>query len=61
MDNVRHIERLWTLDDVAAFLHVSVETVRAWRKRGYGPPGRKMGKHLRYDPAVVREWFANAA
>ncbi|MGW7537537.1 helix-turn-helix transcriptional regulator [Amycolatopsis sp. NPDC054798] len=61
MDNVRAIDPLWTLDDVAAFLRVSVETLRAWRKRNYGPPGRKMGKHLRYDPVEVRNWFADTA
>ena len=56
MDTVRP-ERLWGIEDVAAFLAVPVETIRAWRKRNYGPPARKVGKHLRWDPARVREWF----
>jgi len=47
----------WTVDDVAAYLVVPVETLRTWRKRRYGPPAAKVGKHLRYDPAKVRAWF----
>jgi len=61
MDNVTSIERLWTVDDVSAYLCIPVETVRSWRKRGYGPPVKKMGKHLRFDPASVRRWATEAA
>jgi predicted DNA-binding transcriptional regulator AlpA len=48
---------LWGIDDLSAFLGVPVDTIRAWRKRKYGPPARKLGKHLRWDPVEVREWF----
>ena len=51
-------EPLWSISDVAAYLGVPVETVREWRKRRTGPTGRRVGKHLRYDPAEVRAWFA---
>lgn len=34
----------------------SIETVYAWRKKRIGPPGFLVGKHLRFDPAVVRAW-----
>jgi hypothetical protein len=47
----------WTVTEVAAFLRVPTETLYTWRKRKYGPPGAKVGKHLRYDPAAVRAWF----
>ncbi|MFI1995722.1 helix-turn-helix domain-containing protein [Actinoplanes sp. NPDC020271] len=50
-------EPRWTVDDVAAYLRVDKETVYTWRKRHYGPIGRKVGKHLRYDPAEVRAWY----
>jgi DNA-binding transcriptional MerR regulator len=48
---------LWTVKDVSVFLGIPVQTIRGWRAKGYGPPVRKVGKHLRYDPVKVREWF----
>jgi hypothetical protein len=61
MDNVHSIDHLWTVEDVARYLAVPVETIRAWRKRDFGPRARKLGKHLRYDPVEVRSWFSEAA
>jgi DNA-binding transcriptional MerR regulator len=49
-------ERLWSVDDVSAYLGVPVQTVRCWRSKNYGPPARKIGKHLRYDPDAVCAW-----
>jgi excisionase family DNA binding protein len=51
-------ESRWDVDDVAEYLDVPVQTIYQWRKRKYGPPAAKIGKHLRYDPADVRAWFA---
>ncbi len=48
---------LWTVDDVAAYLRVPKKTLYEWRTKCYGPEGKKVGKHLRYDPTVVRAWF----
>jgi hypothetical protein len=31
--------------------------LREWRSKGYGPPWRKVGKHVRYEPDRVREWL----
>jgi excisionase family DNA binding protein len=53
------VEPLWTIEDVAGYLRVSVETLYRWRHRRTGPPAARVGRHLRYDPAAVREWFAN--
>ncbi|WP_214407383.1 helix-turn-helix transcriptional regulator [Pseudonocardia lacus] len=50
--------RLWTVQDVAQFLSVPRKTLYQWRNRGYGPPARRIGRHLRYDPEDVRSWFA---
>ncbi|GIH14696.1 helix-turn-helix domain-containing protein [Rugosimonospora africana] len=55
------LEALWTVTDVARYLRVPVETLRYWRKCRTGPPAVRLGKHLRYDPAAVRAWFANQA
>ncbi|MGI5519336.1 helix-turn-helix transcriptional regulator [Micromonospora sp. CA-259024] len=50
------VDELWSVDDVAAFLRVPVETLYRWRKVKYGPPAARIGRHLRYDPAEVRAW-----
>ena len=57
MSTTKPANRLWTVEDVSAFLGIPVQTIRGWRAKGYGPPVRKVGEHLRYDPVKVREWF----
>jgi predicted DNA-binding transcriptional regulator AlpA len=57
MDNIRSIDRLWSVEDVSDYLGVPVKTLYQWKWRGEGPPVRKIGRHLRYDPAKVRDWF----
>jgi DNA-binding transcriptional MerR regulator len=42
--------------DVAAYLRVPAKTIYTWRGKGYGPPARRMGKHLRYRPVDVVAW-----
>jgi predicted DNA-binding transcriptional regulator AlpA len=54
-------ESRWDIDDVATYLDVPVQTIYQWRKRKYGPPAAKLGKHLRFDPVAVRSWFAEQA
>ncbi|WP_328980794.1 helix-turn-helix domain-containing protein [Streptomyces canus] len=44
-------DRYLTPDDVAAMFEVPLETVYQWRKKRTGPPGFRIGKHLRYDHA----------
>lgn len=58
---ISNCDRLWTIDDVAAFLCVTVPTIYQWRHRGDGPPCVRLGKHLRFDPASVRAWAASKA
>ncbi|MFU8855190.1 helix-turn-helix domain-containing protein [Micromonospora sp. SL1-18] len=55
------VDHLWSVEDVSAFLGVPVETLYQWRKRKYGPPAGRVGRHLRYDPADVRAWFKRQA
>ncbi|MCX4531913.1 helix-turn-helix domain-containing protein [Streptomyces sp. NBC_01669] len=47
-----------TPDDIAEIFDVPKETVYQWRKKRTGPPGFRIGKHLRYDPADVRAYVA---
>jgi predicted DNA-binding transcriptional regulator AlpA len=42
--------------DVADLLGVPIETVYAWRRKRTGPPGFRVGRHVRYDPEDVRLW-----
>ncbi|WP_030809639.1 helix-turn-helix domain-containing protein [Streptomyces sp. NRRL S-337] len=50
-------DRYLTPEDLASMFRLpSVETVYAWRRKRVGPPGFRVGKHLRFDPAAVREW-----
>ncbi|RXS84583.1 DNA-binding protein [Streptomyces sp. TM32] len=52
-------DRYLTPEDlVTMFSLPSVETVYQWRRKRIGPPGFRVGKHLRYDPAAVRAWVA---
>jgi predicted site-specific integrase-resolvase len=50
-------ERLWTTKEVSAFLGVPVATLHQWRHAGTGPAAFRVGRHLRYDPDVVRRWL----
>ncbi|HET9733196.1 MAG TPA: helix-turn-helix domain-containing protein [Acidimicrobiales bacterium] len=43
--------------ELAELLGVPVQTVYQWRHQGDGPPGFRIGKHLRYDPRAVRRWI----
>ena len=54
-------DRLWSLSDVSAFLGVPVKTLYHWRSLGSGPPGYRVGRHVRYDPDQVRAWLVTQA
>lgn len=49
--------RTWTVQDVAAFLGVPVQTLYQWRYQRTGPPAYRVGKHLRYLPDEVMAWL----
>lgn len=51
------LRTLWGPTDVADYLGVPVGTVYQWRTRGFGPPGRRVGKYVRYKPDDVEAWF----
>ena len=50
------IEPLWTVHDVATYLGVPACTVYGWRTAGTGPPGRLVGRRLRYRRQDVIDW-----
>ncbi|WP_432194203.1 helix-turn-helix domain-containing protein [Streptomyces sp. bgisy027] len=49
-------ERYLTPDDIAEMFDVPLETVYQWRRKHTGPPGFRIGKYVRYDPADVRTY-----
>lgn len=53
------IEPLWGPEEVGAYLGVPVQTLYQWRRKRTGPPGRRVGRHIRYNPTAVRAWFAD--
>ncbi|RSN12279.1 excisionase [Streptomyces sp. WAC 05977] len=55
------IDPLWSVEDFADYLRVPVKTLHQWKWLGEGPPVRKIGRHLRYDPTKVRAWVAEEA
>jgi excisionase family DNA binding protein len=50
-------EKLMTLADLAEFLGVPIATLYGWRHRGEGPPGYRVGRHVRYRRAEVEDWL----
>ncbi len=51
------MSKLWSIKDVAEFLGVPAQTLYQWRTKNYGPPGRRIGKYVRYVPEDVQAWF----
>ncbi len=51
------LDRLLTVEDLAEYLDVPVATVYAWRYRRQGPPGFRVGKHLRFRWSDVERWI----
>jgi helix-turn-helix protein len=43
-------------EDLAARYEVPIKTVRKWRYEGTGPPGFRVGRHVRYREVDVRRW-----
>jgi hypothetical protein len=53
-------DRLWSVEEVSEFLGgIPVSTLHQWRYLGTGPAAFRVGKHLRYDPDVVRRWLVD--
>ena len=51
------MEKLLTLQEVAAVLNVPIGTVCQWRTRGEGPPGIRVGRHVRVRQTALESWL----
>ncbi|MDP3983703.1 MAG: helix-turn-helix domain-containing protein [Acidimicrobiia bacterium] len=52
------IDRLLTPGELAVYLDVPLTTLYAWRYRGEGPAGFRVGKHLRYRWSDIEHWIS---
>ena len=48
---------IMTGEQVAELLQVSPRTIEEWRQTNYGPPFRRVGRHVRYLRPEVLAWF----
>jgi excisionase family DNA binding protein len=51
------VDRLLTVQDLADYLDVPVATIYGWRYRRQGPPGFRIGRHLRFRWSDVERWI----
>jgi excisionase family DNA binding protein len=49
--------KLITTAELAEYLDVPIGTVYAWRNRGDGPRGFRVGRHIRFRPEDVTAWL----
>lgn len=50
-------ERLWTLEETAAFLAIPVGTLYKLNHKRTGPKFFRVGRGCRYDPRDVSDWL----
>jgi excisionase family DNA binding protein len=51
-------EQLLTVQELAQYLGVPVATLYQWRYRREGPPGFRVGRHVRYRWRDVEDWIS---
>lgn len=49
--------KLWGTVELAEYLGIPKQTIYQWRTKGYGPPGCRIGKYIKYLPADVERWI----
>jgi predicted DNA-binding transcriptional regulator AlpA len=57
LEQPKQATRLLTDLQVAALLHISIQTIRRWRLTGQGPRYRKLGSAVRYAESDVMAWI----
>lgn len=51
------LDPLLSTQELAAYLDLPVATLYAWRYRGRGPSGFRVGRHIRYRQSDVDQWI----
>lgn len=52
---------LLSVQELADFLQVPMQTIYGWRKKGDGPKGLRIGRHLRFIYTDVLKWLERKA
>ena len=47
----------YTVEELAAYLNVPVQTVYQWNSVGVGPGYYRIGKYVRYRKSEVEDWL----
>ena len=53
------IDQLLTVEELADYLGVPVATIYAWRYHRQGPPGFRVGRHLRFRRSDIERWISD--
>ena len=53
---MNNLEPLLSAQQLADYLEAPIATLYAWRHRGEGPPGFRVGRHIRYRRTDVELW-----
>lgn len=59
--NTNRLDPLWTVQDLAEYLNVPMQTIYDWRHKHCAPTGIKIGRHLRFRESDVMAWLAAQA
>ena len=51
------LPELLSPDELSTYLGIPLATVYGWRTRGEGPPGVRIGRHVRYRAEDVLGWL----
>ena len=56
--DLNSLETLITPGRLANLLGVQIDTLAAWRRRGFGPPWLRLGRRaIRYPESQLHEWL----
>ncbi len=50
-------DRLMSPNDLAGYLGVPVKSIYRWREHREGPPGFRVGRHVRFRRQDVEDWL----
>jgi len=54
---MHQLEPIISAQELAEYLGVPVATIYAWRYRRQGPPGSRVGRHVRFRWSDVERWI----
>lgn len=51
------LPQLLSIEELADYLRIPRTTIYVWRSNGVGPPGIKIGRHVRFRRDDVEAWL----